>query len=178
VASSRRPRDLIWVGLAGLGVALLGFSPVGLTVGGVLFALLAAASWAAYILLSKQTGQRWPGLSGLAVASLVGFVVLAPPAIAEAGSVLLRPEVLALGLAVGLLSSVIPYSLELIALRRITPGLFGILMSIEPAAAALAAVIVLQEWLTPTQGLALACVVIASIGATRTAPPPLEPIPD
>lgn len=179
VVASRRPRDLIWVGLAGLGVALLGFSPTGLTVRGVLFALLAAASWAAYILLSKQTGQRWPGLSGLAIASLVGFVVLAPAAIVEAGPVLLRPEVLALGLAVGLLSSVIPYSLELIALRRIPPGLFGILMSIEPAAAALAAVIVLHEWLTPVQLIALVCVVVASVGATRASPPPLDqPLPD
>jgi inner membrane transporter RhtA len=179
VVGSRRPQDLIWVGLAGLGVALLGFSPEGLTVSGVLFALLAGAAWAAYILLSKQTGQRWPGLSGLAIASLVGFVVLAPPAIAEAGAVLLRPEVLLLGLAVGLLSSVIPYSLELTALRRISPRLFGILMSLEPAAAALAALIVLREWLTLTQWLALVCVVVASVGATRTSPPPRdEPIPD
>ena len=179
VAGSRRPRDLIWVGLAGLGVALLGFSPTGLTLAGALFALLAGASWAAYILLSKQTGQRWPGLSGLAVASLVGFVVLAPPAVLEAGSVLLRPEVLVLGVAIGLLSSVIPYSLELIALRRISPRIFGILMSLEPAAAALAAMIVLREWLTFTQWLALVCVVGASVGATRTSPPPLdEPLPD
>ena len=179
VAGSRRPRDLIWVGLAGLGVALLGFSPTGLTLAGALFALLAGASWAAYILLSKQTGQRWPGLSGLAVASLVGFVVLAPPAVLEAGAVLLRPEVLVLGVAIGLLSSVIPYSLELIALRRISPRIFGILMSLEPAAAALAAMIVLREWLTFTQWLALVCVVGASVGATRTSPPPLdEPLPD
>jgi inner membrane transporter RhtA len=179
VAGSRRPRDLIWVALAGLGVALLGFSPAGLTLPGTLFALLAGAAWAAYILLSKQTGQRWPGLSGLAIASLVGFVVLAPPAIHEAGAVLLRPEVLALGLAIGLLSSVIPYSLELTALRRISPRLFGILMSLEPAAAALAAMIVLREWLTLQQWLALVCVVTASVGATRTSPPPRdEPIPD
>jgi inner membrane transporter RhtA len=179
VAGSRRPRDLIWVALAGLGVALLGFSPAGLNLPGTLFALLAGAAWAAYILLSKQTGQRWPGLSGLAIASLVGFVVLAPPAIHEAGAVLLRPEVLALGLAIGLLSSVIPYSLELTALRRISPRLFGILMSLEPAAAALAAMIVLREWLNLTQWLALVCVVTASVGATRTSPPPRdEPIPD
>jgi inner membrane transporter RhtA len=106
-------------------------------------------------------------------------VVLAPPAIHEAGAVLLRPEVLVLGLAIGLLSSVIPYSLELTALRRISPRLFGILMSLEPAAAALAAMIVLRESLTLTQWLALVCVVTASVGATRTSPPPRdEPIPD
>lgn len=179
VAGSRRPRDLIWVVFAGLGVALLGFSPSGLTMKGVGFALLAGAAWAAYILLSRQTGKRWPGLSGLAIASLVGFVALAPPAIIEAGTTLLRPEVLALGFAVGLLSSVIPYSLELTALRRIRPALFGILMSLEPGAAALAAVIVLREWLTLIQWLALVCVVVASVGATRTSPPPREePIPD
>lgn len=178
VAGSHRPRDLIWVGLAGLGVALLGFSPAGLTLRGTMFALLAGAAWAAYILLSKQTGQRWPGVSGLAIASLVGFVVLAPPAIHEAGAALLRPEVLVLGLAVGLLSSVIPYSLELIALRRISSRVFGILMSLEPAAAALAAMVVLREWLTLTQWLALVCVVTASVGATRASPPSRdEPIP-
>lgn len=179
VVGSRRPRDLIWVALAGLGVALLGFSPVGLTLRGALFALLAATAWAAYILLSKQTGARWPGLSGLAVASLVGFLVLAPPAVAEAGSLLLRPEVLLLGVTIGLLSSVIPYSLELIALRRISPRVFGILMSLEPAVAALAALVVLRELLTLTQWLALVCVVAASVGATRTSPPPVtEPLPD
>ena len=178
VLGSRRPKDLVWVGLAGLGVALLGFSPAGLTVRGVLFALLAGAAWGAYILLSKQTGERWPGITGLAVASVVGAVVLGPPAVVEAGSTLLRPEVLVLGLVVGLLSSVIPYSLELTALRRISPRLFGILMSLEPAAAALAALVVLREWLTFTQWLALVCVVVASVGATRTSPPPTEPIPD
>lgn len=178
VLGSRRAQDLIWVGLAGLGVALLGFSPAGLTLKGTLFALLAGAAWAAYILLSKETGRRWPGLSGLAVASLVGFVILAPPAVAEAGAALLEPRVLLLGLAVGLLSSVIPYSLELTALRRISSRLFGILMSLEPAAAALAAVIVLREWLTLPQWLALVCVVAASVGATRASPPPRdEPIP-
>ena len=175
---SRRPRDLLWVILAGAGVALLGFSPVGLTVPGVLFALLAGALWAAYILLSAQTGRRWPGITGLTVASLVGAVTLAPPAVIEAGADLLQPHVLILGLAIGLLSSVIPYSLELIALRRIPPRLFGILMSLEPAAAALAAMLILSEFLTAPQWLAMGCVVIASIGATRsTNSPPAEPIP-
>ena len=94
---SRRPRDLLWVILAGAGVALLGFSPAGLTVPGVLFALLAGALWAAYILLSAQTGRRWPGITGLAVASLVGAVTLAPPAVLEAGADLLQPQVLILG---------------------------------------------------------------------------------
>ena len=169
VIGSRRPRDLIWVALAALGVALLGLSPASLTWAGVGFALLAGLAWACYILLSAQTGRHWSGISGLAMASLVGAIVLAPPAVLEAGATLLEPRVLLLGLAVGLLSSVIPYSLELIALRRITPRVFGILMSLEPAAAALAAIVLLAEFLTPVQWVAMACVVIASVGATRQA---------
>jgi inner membrane transporter RhtA len=178
VAGSRKRSDLIWVLLAGLGVVLLGVSPTSLSLVGVLFALLAAAGWAAYILLSAQTGKRWSGISGLAIASLVGTVVLAPPALVEAGSDLLQTKVLLLGVAVGLLSSVVPYSLELIALRRIPARVFGILMSLEPAAAALAGMILLAEFLSAPQWLALACVVTASVGATRSARPQAEPLPN
>jgi inner membrane transporter RhtA len=176
VVGSRRPRDLVWVALAAAGVLLLGFSPSNLNLPGVLFALLAGAGWAAYILLSAQTGKRWPGISGLVIASLVGAAVLAPPAIIEAGSTLLEPKVLLLGVAIGLLSSVIPYSLELTALRRIPPRVFGILMSLEPAAAALAAMILLSEFLSASQWLAMVCVVAASVGATKTSRPPAEPV--
>jgi inner membrane transporter RhtA len=178
VVGSRRLTDLIWVVLAGIGVALLSLSRATLTLAGVGFALLAGLAWACYILLSAQTGRRWPGLTGLSLASMVGAIALAPPAILEAGSRLLNPTVLALGVAVGLLSSVIPYSFELMALRRIPPRVFGILMSLEPAAAALAAMIVLQEFLTLVQWLAMACVVIASIGATRTSTTLDQPAPD
>ena len=129
---------------------------------------MAGLAWACYILLSAQTGQHWSGISGLALASLVGAIILAPPAVIEAGSTLLEPRVLLLGLVVGMLSSVIPYSLELIALRRIPPRVFGILMSLEPAAAALAAIVLLAEFLTLLQWVAMACVVIASVGATRS----------
>jgi inner membrane transporter RhtA len=176
VIGSRRLIDLIWVVLASLGVALLGLSKATLTLAGVTFALLAALAWACYILLSAQTGRRWPGLTGLAIASVVGAVALAPPAILEAGDRLLNPTVLTLGVAVGLLSSVIPYSFELMALRRIPPRVFSILMSLEPAAAAIAGMIVLGEFLTLTQWLAMACVVNASIGATRTSQRPEEPV--
>lgn len=178
VLGSRRPRDLVWVLLAAAGVALLGISPGDVTLAGVLFALLAGASWAAYIMLSASTGRRWPGISGLAVASVVGAVVLAPPAMLEAGTGLLDPKILALGVAVGLLSSVIPYSLELKALRRIPPRVFGVLMSLEPAAAALAALVLLSEFLTVLQWTAVACVVVASVGATRSAEPTAEPAPN
>jgi inner membrane transporter RhtA len=175
---SRRLIDLVWVILAGSGVALLGLSKATLTFAGVGFALLAAAAWAGYILLSAQTGRRWPDLSGLAIASVVGAIVLAPPAILEAGTRMLNPTVLTLSVGVGLLSSVIPYSFELIALRRIAPRIFGILMSLEPAAAALAAMLVLGEFLTLIQWLAMACVVIASIGATRRSTALDQPAPD
>lgn len=178
VVGSRRARDLVWVGLAGVGVALLGIEPGELTVAGVLFALLAGAAWAAYILLSASTGRRWPGISGLAVASVVGAVVLAPPAVLDAGTDLLDPTVLVLGVAVGLLSSVIPYSFELRALRHIPPRVFGVLMSLEPAAAALAAMVLLGEFLTALQWTALACVVVASVGATRSTGPASEPAPN
>jgi inner membrane transporter RhtA len=178
VIGSRRFTHLIWVVLAAMGVALLGVSRASLTLAGVGFALLAALGWAFYILLSAQTGRRWPGISGLAIASMVGAIALAPPAIAEAGSQMLNSTVLMLGLAIGLLSSVIPYSFELIALRRIPPRVFSILMSLEPAVAALAAMILLGEFLSLVQWLAMACVVIASIGATRTSTTLDQPAPD
>ncbi len=177
LVASRRLRDLVWVGLAGAGVALLGFDPTGLTVEGVLLALVAAAAWAGYILLSTRTGRRWSGVSGLAVASAVGLALVAGPAVAEAGTLLLQPQVLLLGLAVGLLSSVVPYSLELSALRRMPARVFGVLMSLEPAAAALAALVLLGEGLTPAQWLALVCVVLASAGATRSVGRRVAPVP-
>jgi inner membrane transporter RhtA len=180
VLGSRRPRDLVWVGLAAAGVLALGLQPGDVTLAGVAFALLAGAAWAAYILLSARTGTRWPGLDGLAVASVVATVLLTPGALLVAGDALLDPRILALGAAVGLLSSVVPYSLEMMALRRIRPAVFSILMSLEPAAAALAAIIVLGEVLTVTQWLAVACVVAASVGATRSGQRQViaEPVPD
>ncbi|GAA4691611.1 EamA family transporter [Nocardioides conyzicola] len=178
VIGSRRLRDLLWVLLAGLGVAVLGLeggSDVNLA--GVLFALLAGAMWASYILLAGQTGQRWPGFDGLALASVVATVLLTPLAIGEGGGDLLDLRILALGAAVGLLSSVVPYSCELVALRSIKASVFSILMSLEPAAAALAGIVVLQEYLTWEQWLAMTFVVIASVGATRSSRT-LAPAPD
>ena len=178
VLGSRRARDLVWVGLAALGVVLLGFEPADLDPAGVAFALLAGAAWASYILLSAQTGQRWPGFDGLAIASAFATLLLTGPAIVSGGTALLDPHVLLIGVLVGVLSSVIPYSCELVALRSLAPSVFGILMSLEPAAAALAAIVVLQELLSPIQWLAVVCVVIASVGATRSRPVHSEPVPD
>jgi inner membrane transporter RhtA len=176
-AGSRRARDLLWVVLAGLGVLLLGFDPGSLTWAGVGFALLAGAAWACYILLSKSTGARWPGLDGLAVASVVAALLLTPVTLTRYAGQLASPRILLLGAAVGVLSSVIPYSCELIALRTLRPAVFGVLMSLEPAAAALAGLVVLGETLGLSEWLALACVVVASVGATRRTVP-AAPAPD
>jgi inner membrane transporter RhtA len=170
LVQSRRAVDLAWVLLAATGVGLLGLRSEGsgVTVAGVVFALLAAAAWAAYILLSAETGRRWPGLSGLALASVVGAVVLAPFAVTVDAPALGDPTILLIGLLVAVLSSVVPYSLELAALRTIPTKVFGVLMSLEPAAAALAGLVLLGERLGAVQWLAIGCVVAASAGVTRS----------
>ncbi len=179
VVGSRRARDLVWVGLAAAGVALLGAERADLDVLGVLFALLAGACWAAYILLSGATGRRFAGLDGLALASVVATVLVSPFLLVPgATDGMLDPRILVLGAAVGLLSSVVPYSCELVALRSLRPAVFGILMSLEPAAAALAALLVIGETLSALQWMAVACVVAASIGATRQGGTLAEPVPD
>jgi inner membrane transporter RhtA len=164
-----RRRDLVWVGLAALGVILFGAGPTRVDPVGFGLALLAGGCWALYILSTAATGRRWPGVEGLALASTVATLAVAPFAIAAAGARLLEPRLLMLGVLVGLLSSVIPYSLEMAALRTLPPRVFGILMSLDPAAAALVAALLLREWLTPPQLLAMACVTAASVGAARTA---------
>jgi inner membrane transporter RhtA len=168
ILGSRRRVDLLWAGLAGLGVAALGIEFRELDPVGVLFAVLAATAWAGYILLSAATGQRFSGASGLAIASVVGVLVLAPAGIAEGGAALLDWRLLLFGLAVGVLSSVVPYTLELNALRRMPPRVFGVLMSLQPAAAAMVGLVLLGELLTVWQWLAVGCVIAASAGATRT----------
>ncbi|WP_308169881.1 EamA family transporter [Acrocarpospora catenulata] len=170
VVASRRRLDLLWVALAATGIALL--APWGEAAGanwaGIGFALLAGALWAAYIVLSAAVGGRFPGTTGLSFAMVVATVITAPVGVATGGTGLLQPEILLLGLGVGLLSSVIPYTLELEALRRMPKRVFGILMSLEPAAAALAGLFILGEILDLREWMAIGCVVIASIGATRT----------
>ncbi|TQL69527.1 inner membrane transporter RhtA [Nocardioides albertanoniae] len=168
--SSRRARDLVWVALAAAGVVLLGLEPGPISIPGVLFALAAGACWASYIVLSKATGARWEGIDGLALASTVAAVALTPAAMTHTDG-LGAPHVWLVGLMVGLMSSVVPYSLDLIALRSIKPALYAILMSLEPAAGALAAIVVLHEGLSGQQWLAIACVVVASAGATTTGKP-------
>jgi inner membrane transporter RhtA len=184
VAASRRLLDLAWVALAGGGVALLsragdtaaagavhepGASVAGLNVAGLLFALAAAASWAIYILLSAATGRRFPGSSGLTVAMAVAALAVTPAGLVAGGRSLLRPGVLATGAAIGLLSSIIPYSLELETLRRVPAKVFGIWMSVEPAVAALVGLVMLSQSLSLAEWAAIGCVTVASAGAALSA---------
>lgn len=169
LVTSRGVREVGWALLAGVGVLLLGFSPTSLSLAGIGFALLAGAGWAGYITVSPHLGRRWNGISGLAVAHGIGAIVFAVPALVSNGSAYLDPRVLGLGLLVGILSSVIPYSLELKALRTMPTRVFSILMSLEPAFAALAAFVILHESLGLVDLTAMACVVAASVGITRSA---------
>lgn len=168
VLGSRRKLDVVWALLAGLGVLLLARGDGGLDVLGVAFALFAAVCWAGYIVMGAKLGKHTTGGSGLALGMFFGSIVAVPFGVAGAGTALLSPEVLIIGCLVALMSSVIPYSLELAALRRTSPRVFGVLMSLEPAVAALAGLLVLGEALGFLQWGAIACVVVASIGATRS----------
>ena len=167
LVGSRRARDLVWVGLAAVGVSLLGVFPTTVDWVGVAFALLAGAAWAGYIVLSGPTGAAWEGVTGVSVGSLVGALVFLIPGVLAGGTSLWQPYVVLLAAAVGVLSSVIPYGLEMVARRRIPAGVFGLLMSLEPAVAALAALLVLGEQLGWVEWVAMACVIVASAGSTR-----------
>ncbi|MGW0187122.1 EamA family transporter [Streptomyces sp. NPDC003362] len=169
VLASRRAVNLIWAGLALAGVFLLGgggfddLDPLG-----VAFALGAGVMWAAYIVFSARTGRRFPQADGLALAMAVGALLFVPLGIAESGTKLLDPVTLGLGAGVAVLSSVLPYTLELLALRRLPASTFAVLMSLEPALAATAGFLILDQALTTTQALAIALVIAASMGAVRT----------
>jgi inner membrane transporter RhtA len=175
LATTRSRLDLVWALLAAAGVAVLG-GVSGANATGVLFALLAGTFWASYILVNARVGRAFPGGDGLAMAMTIGVLPLIPFGVADAGSNLLDPQLLAVGLAVAILSSVIPYTVELEALRRIRPNVFSVLMSLEPAMAALAGFIVIGQDLSALDVLAIALVVTASIGATRgaTGPAPVD----
>jgi inner membrane transporter RhtA len=170
VAGSRRVLDLLWVALAGAGVLLLadGGSGGGLDPVGILLAFVAGACWAAYILLGARTGRRFPGGQGLALAMVFGALLTLPAGVAQAGGALLDPRLLGAALVVAVASSVLPYSLELEALRRLRAGVFGVLMSLEPAVAALAGLVVLGQALGATELTAIALVLAATAGATLT----------
>lgn len=163
---SRRWADLLWVALAGAGVAILGAGPAELNVPGVVFSLLAAAGWAGYIVLGAKLSPQWKGASVLLLSALIGSALLTGPALSSSGAALLQPQVLLVGVVVGVLSSVVPYQLELRALKAIETRIFGILQALGPVAAALAGLLILSEQLGPTEWLAIVCVVAASVGVT------------
>ena len=177
VAGSRRASDLLWVALAAGGIVLLSPGIHGsLDVTGTLLALLAGAFWATYIVLAARVGRAFSGGQGLSIAMVVATVVLLPGGIVAGGSDLGDPGLLAAGLAVALLSSAIPYSLELEALRRLPKGTFGVLMSVEPAVAALVGLVALGQDLSANEVVAIGLVVAASAGALSSArtPSPVE----
>jgi inner membrane transporter RhtA len=166
VIGSRRPLDVLWIALAAAGIVVL-VDPGGGSVDavGVGFALAAAACWMAYIYLSKRVGAAFPGGSGLALAMAVGALIVLPAGVIQAEGALAEPGLLGSALVVALASSVLPYSLELEALRRLPESVFGVLMSLDPAIAALAGFVVLGQDLGARDVLAIAMVVVASAGA-------------
>ncbi|MBC7592053.1 MAG: EamA family transporter [Salinibacterium sp.] len=170
VVVSRRASSWLWALLAFAGVALLGrggldsLDPIG-----VLFAAGTGALWVAYILLSARTGRRFDRLDGLALAMTVGALVVVPFGTVTAGAAIIRPQVLLLGLAVAVLSSTIPYGLELLALRRLPAATFSILLSLAPVLAAIAGLVILRQPLQLLDLLAMILVVAASMGAVRAA---------
>jgi inner membrane transporter RhtA len=166
---SRRPLDLVWIGCAAVGVLLLTRPSGSASAAGIGFALLAGGFWAAYILLSARIGRAFPGGRGLALAMGIAAALMVVPGVLAAGSDLIDPGAAAVGAAAGVLSSVIPYSLELEALRRIAVGTFGVLMSLEPAVAALIGLIALGQDLAAVDVAGIAMVVVASAGVLGAA---------
>jgi inner membrane transporter RhtA len=176
IGGSRRRLDLVWAALAVAGIlALTHGGTHGLNFAGVALAALAGCLWAAYILLNARLGRAFETGTGLALSMCVSTLLVAPFGIADGGTHLLQPRLIVLGAAVGMVSSAIPYSLEVEALRRIAPAVFGVLMSLEPAVAALAGLIVLGQGLAGRAVAGIALVVAASIGASRrTQEPPVS----
>lgn len=173
--SSRRGVDFVWVALAIVGLGML--LPLGLTANaldpvGVLYALAAAVCWAMYIVFGKRAGHLHAGHT-VSLGLLVAAIVVVPVGIAHAGAALLTPSVLLIGLAVAAVSSAIPISLEMMALKRLPKEAFGIMISMEPAVAALLAWVLLAEHLSLLQWLAIGFIVAASMGSAFTARRPV-----
>lgn len=167
LAGSKRIIDVLWVALAGAGIALIApWHHNGLSLTGVLLALLAGAFWAGYILLGGRVSKMMDGGKAVTIGMCFASVVILPMAIADGLMGSLKPSIMLLGLALALLSSAIPFSLEMIALKKMPAKTFSVLMSLEPAAAALSGLIFLHEYLSLYEWLAVALIIIASVGAT------------
>ena len=171
VVTGRGPLSLLWAGLAGLGVVALA-GPFGGSLDGLglVFASLAACAWAAYIVLGQRLGRVYPGASGLTIGVAIAALIQLPTGIASGGADLVAPEVLAVALVVAALSTVVPYAAEIEALRRLPAATFGVLMSLEPAVAAVIGLIALDQGLDTGEVIGISLVVAASVGAIRTAP--------
>jgi inner membrane transporter RhtA len=168
IVGSRHRLDLLWVALAAAGILLLSnFGTADLDPAGVALALTAGGFWAAYILLAARVGRAMPGGQPLALAMAAGTIMISPVGIAQGGSELLSLSILVIGAGVAVLSSVIPYTLELEALRRMPSNVFGVLMSLEPAAASIAGFLILGQELVAREIVAIGLVVAASAGAAR-----------
>jgi inner membrane transporter RhtA len=175
VWASRRRIDYLWVALAALGLALLlpirpgaaALDPLG-----VACALLAGLGWALYILFGQKAGQAH-GPAAATWGLMVAAALTVPLGVLDAGARLIDPAILPFGVAVAIFSSALPYTLEMIALRRLSTRTFGTLMSFEPAIAAVAGAVLLHERLTGLQGLAITAIVVASIGAVKGERPEL-----
>jgi inner membrane transporter RhtA len=177
LAGSRRLRDVIWALLAAAGiVALCHGIASGTNAEGIVLAAIAGLLWAAYILVQAQVGKSFSDGAGLAFAMTAAAVVALPFGVASGSSRLVVPGTLAVGVAVGMLSSAIPYSLELRALRSLSTATFGVLMSLEPAFAALAGAVVIGQAITLRDGIGIGLVCVASLGASLTSRTPPEPL--
>ena len=181
LVQTRRWRDVFWVSIATAGVALLGLRGGGdVPVGGLLLALVTGVFWGLYILANARVGQVIPGAEGLAIALVIAALIALPFGAPGVWRVLDQPEVLLIGAVVAVLSSIVPYGCELAALRRMPTRVFGVLMSLEPAAAAVAGLVVLSQALDGREVAALVLVSVASVGITlgqrddQPAPQPLE----
>ncbi|MGW1805576.1 EamA family transporter [Streptomyces sp. NPDC002078] len=168
LCGSRRAPDLLWAGLAATGVLLLSRTGTALDGTGITCATVAGCCWGGYILVGKRLADRVPDGRGLALAVTFGALLSLPYGIAQAGTRLLDPGTLAVAAAVAVLSSVVPYTFQLEALRRLTPRVFGVLTSLEPAIGALIGLLFLRQHLAVAQWTGVAAVGLASVGATRT----------
>jgi len=169
ILGSRHVQDFIWVVLAGLGVVILGLTPTRLTLAGVLFALAAAVCWASYILLGWRVARHWQGVGVLTGTCISATVVLMPLFLIGGNQHSFTAPTVWLGLLVALTCTVLPYSLELMALKRLPAALFAIIESLAPAVGALAAWWILHQTLHYGDWIAIGCVVAASVGASLTA---------
>jgi inner membrane transporter RhtA len=177
LVQTRRVLDLFWALLAAAGVVLLGSANgAAAPIGGLILAFVAGLCWAGYIVFSAKLGALVPGTGGLTISLAVAAVLVLPFGVGGASAVVHEPALLIGATAVALLSSVLSYGLEINALRRIPTRVFGILMSLEPAAAAIAGLLLLGQRLTGLEMLALVLVMAASAGVTLAAPRPAEAV--